>query len=374
MPPIARESCATLSVADFYRRYMLPNQPVLIDISALTALWRVRSEWTREQAAEAEEAAAEGEEQQAKKQRAATSAARQLDAAAVRAACGAEEVTVHNCAPAAGRVMGRLHTAKMSLDEYLRWWEAHCAARGGAAGAAAAANEARAAQLQRLSELSPTEPEAEAEAEAGLDDSLLYYLKDWNFVKDHESDVQLYTRPPYFAEDWLNDHEAEQSSDHRFVYLGPADTFTPLHKDVLNSFSWSVNITGRKRWWMLPPSSEAALMSTRTGTQLFDLRDLDTSDELAAEFPALPALLAEGGELMDFEQGVDEVLFVPSGWWHQVQNLEDTLSVNHNWLNACNVRWSWSYLQQQHARIVKEVPECDGDEETTQQLLEFKYE
>ena len=151
---------------------------------------------------------------------------------------------MHNCAPAAGRVMGRLHTAKMSLDEYLRWWEAHCAARGGAAGAAAAAaNEARAAQLQRLSELSPTEPEAEAEAEAVLDDSLLYYLKDWNFVKDHESDVQLYTRPPYFAEDWLNDHEAEQSSDHRFVYLGPADTFTPLHKDVLNSFSWSVSTT-----------------------------------------------------------------------------------------------------------------------------------
>ena len=71
------------------------------------------------------------------------------------------------------------------------------------------------------------------------------------------------------------------------------------------------------------------------------------------------------------------------GWWAgtplhhrspQVLNTADTISVNHNWLNACNVRWSWSYLQQQHARIVKEVPECDGDEETTQQLLEFKYE
>ena len=45
--PIARESCSTLSVADFYAKYMLPNQPVLIDISAMTALWRVRSEKKR---------------------------------------------------------------------------------------------------------------------------------------------------------------------------------------------------------------------------------------------------------------------------------------------------------------------------------------
>jgi hypothetical protein len=47
-PTIARESCNTLSVADFYAKYMLPNRPVLIDISALTALWRVRTEWTKD--------------------------------------------------------------------------------------------------------------------------------------------------------------------------------------------------------------------------------------------------------------------------------------------------------------------------------------
>lgn len=30
-------------------------------------------------------------------------------------------------------------------------------------------------------------------------------------------------------------------------------TWTPLHADVLRSYSWSTNVTGRKRWKLLPP-------------------------------------------------------------------------------------------------------------------------
>ena len=30
-------------------------------------------------------------------------------------------------------------------------------------------------------------------------------------------------------------------------------TWTPLHADVLRSYSWSTNITGRKHWKLLPP-------------------------------------------------------------------------------------------------------------------------
>jgi len=30
-------------------------------------------------------------------------------------------------------------------------------------------------------------------------------------------------------------------------------------------------------------------------------------------------------------------LFVPSGWWHQVENIGATISINHNWCNACNL-------------------------------------
>lgn len=33
-------------------------------------------------------------------------------------------------------------------------------------------------------------------------------------------------------------HDSIVNSDYRFVYLGPAGTKTPVHADVLNSFSW----------------------------------------------------------------------------------------------------------------------------------------
>ena len=30
-------------------------------------------------------------------------------------------------------------------------------------------------------------------------------------------------------------------------------------------------------------------------------------------------------------------MFVPSGWYHEVYNMQDTISINHNWLNCCNL-------------------------------------
>ena len=59
-----------------------------------------------------------------------------------------------------------------------------------------------------------------------------------------------------------------------------------ITKDVLNSFSWSVNLAGRKRWWMLPPEAEPGLFSSTTGEQCFDLREPP-----AEGFDALPPLL-----------------------------------------------------------------------------------
>jgi transcription termination factor Rho len=37
------------------------------------------------------------------------------------------------------------------------------------------------------------------------------------------------------------------TSDYRFVYLGPAGSWTGAHADVLRSYSWSANVCGKKR-------------------------------------------------------------------------------------------------------------------------------
>lgn len=51
------------------------------------------------------------------------------------------------------------------------------------------------------------------------------------------------------------------------------------------------------------------------------------------------------------------MVFVPSGWHHQVYNLDDTISINHNWVNGCNLANMWHFLQQELQAVQQEVRE-----------------
>ena len=44
-------------------------------------------------------------------------------------------------------------------------------------------------------------------------------------------------------------------------------TWTPLHADVLRSFSWSTNVAGRKRWRLLAPQ-HTHLLYDRFGREM----------------------------------------------------------------------------------------------------------
>uniref|UniRef100_A0A1I8ISJ6 Jumonji domain-containing protein 4 n=1 Tax=Macrostomum lignano TaxID=282301 RepID=A0A1I8ISJ6_9PLAT len=98
---------------------------------------------------------------------------------------------------------------------------------------------------------------------------------------------------------------------------------TPFHCDVFGSYSWSANIAGRKLWILLPPGQEKKLLCRNRLP--WDLGEC--SSETLSSLSGI-RLLQEPGD----------VLFVPSGWHHQVANLEACISINHNWFNACNAR------------------------------------
>lgn len=57
-------------------------------------------------------------------------------------------------------------------------------------------------------------------------------------------------------------------------------------------------------------------------------------------------------------QEAGETIFVPSGWHHTVMNLEDTLSINHNWLNGYNIHWAWALLQQEFKDAAAAIEDC----------------
>lgn len=75
-------------------------------------------------------------------------------------------------------------------------------------------------------------------------------------------------------------------------------------------------------------------------------------------------------------QNSGEAIFVPSGWYHQVLNLEDTISVNHNWVNGCNIKKMLTSMMKDLEVIRKEIEDCnsmEGFEEHCQVMLNASF-
>lgn len=97
------------------------------------------------------------------------------------------------------------------------------------------------------------------------------------------------------------------------LWIGPAGTHTPLHHD--GDDSMLCQVLGRKRLRLAPPESIALLDRSRGVYSHWDPR---TAEELAA-----------GPEpLLEVELAPGEALFVPAGWWHQVDALDPSISVS----------------------------------------------
>ena len=54
-------------------------------------------------------------------------------------------------------------------------------------------------------------------------------------------------------------------------------------------------------------------------------------------------------------QEAGDAIFVPSGWYHQVKNVKDTISINHNWFNGYNIREVWGFLRREYAAVEHEL-------------------
>ncbi|KAI0664786.1 Clavaminate synthase-like protein [Cubamyces menziesii] len=194
------------------------------------------------------------------------------------------------------------------------------------------------------------------------------YVKDWHLARtfleasaENASYDAFYTTPDIFRDDWMNAYySAHTEDDFRFVYVGAAGTFTPLHRDVYTSYSWSTNVCGRKRWWLFPPE-QTPLLFRKGGEEhletAFDVRDVDS-----AQYP----LFHQASPIV-IEQEAGETIFVPSGWYHQVENLTDCISINHNWCNSVN-------LPSLYGSMCAKVLEVERALEDVREMLEGNYQ
>ncbi|GAA5840442.1 hypothetical protein JCM11251_006561 [Rhodosporidiobolus azoricus] len=148
---------------------------------------------------------------------------------------------------------------------------------------------------------------------------------------------ELYTVPPCWLDDWMNEHEGDEregrrkGDDFRFVYAGGGETWTGLHRDVYCSYSISTNLYGRKRWYLFPPDLTPLLRPLIASAEREERPGGVNPDAWREEDKR--DWVRKGMLVVEQEQG--ETIFLPSGWYHSTHNLtHPTLSLNHNWLNA----------------------------------------
>ncbi|XP_045706462.1 2-oxoglutarate and iron-dependent oxygenase JMJD4 isoform X2 [Phyllostomus hastatus] len=146
------------------------------------------------------------------------------------------------------------------------------------------------------------------------------YLKDWHLCRDSSAEG-IFTLPVYFSSDWLNEYwDTLDVDDYRFIYMGPTGTWSPFHADIFRSFSWSVNICGRKKWFLFPPGQEEALRDCHGGLPY------DVTAPAFLESRPHPGL-NHCSPPLEVMQEAGEMVFVPSGWHHQVHNMQELRAV-----------------------------------------------
>ncbi|KAF9108703.1 JmjC domain-containing protein 4 [Mortierella sp. GBA35] len=192
------------------------------------------------------------------------------------------------------------------------------------------------------------------------------YLKDFHFVTTFPA-YGAYETPEIFCDDWMNEfwtRRSDMDDDYRFVYCGGDGTFTPFHADVYRSYSWSANICGMKKWTLFPPNQEH-LFQDQLHNTVYDIENVDP-----IQFPDF-----HKAKRLTIYQQTGHTLFVPSGWWHQVHNIGDTISINHNWCNGSNLDLLLESMTSDLKEVEREIDHLkemmDADEwiETCQKLL-----
>ncbi|GAB1607725.1 2-oxoglutarate and iron-dependent oxygenase JMJD4-like [Argonauta hians] len=335
-----------ISYQDFFLRYLIPNKPCVLAHNTLTQHWPSRTQWVDHSG--------------------------KPDFEFLNANFGKAKVPVAICNK---KLFDSQPKTEQSLREYLEYWQDYIC-------------QGYPPQAQCL------------------------YLKDWHFVRKFPN-YEAYQTPVYFCSDWLNEfwdtdgvggtsddggvggstgdddgvgsgstgdddgvgcgstgddggvggHSTVDDGvigfcgcdgikdDYRFVYMGPKGSWTPLHADVLHSYSWSANICGQKLWILFPPSEELCLQD-KYGNLAYDVTSADLQDPIL--YPDYHKL----SHRYRVVQNPGEIIFVPSGWHHQVWNTEDTISINHNWLNGCCIDLNWRFLKRTLEDVKAEISDC----------------
>jgi len=113
---------------------------------------------------------------------------------------------------------------------------------------------------------------------------------------------------------------AEDGRARGMFWIGPAGTFTPLHHDLTNNLL--VQLVGRKRVVLVD-----ALHLPRLYNDQHVFSEIEDLTDPALDLARYTKLAGLSAHEVVLEPG--QMLYIPLGWWHQVEALDFSVSLTH---------------------------------------------
>lgn len=138
------------------------------------------------------------------------------------------------------------------------------------------------------------------------------------------------------------------SPNFKWFLVGGEGSGLGVHTDPHNSSAWNACIVGSKRWCLMPPSAQAALVCMGSEEEVQFIppdQEYCAQEWFAVVYPKLRSLhisaqnkgIPEGIGLVEGVQRAGEIVVIPAGWWHLVLNLEPTVAFTENFVTAAQI-------------------------------------
>ncbi|QEU62592.1 hypothetical protein KDRO_F05220 [Kluyveromyces lactis] len=138
--------------------------------------------------------------------------------------------------------------------------------------------------------------------------------------------------------------------DHRWLIAGPARSGSTFHKDPNHTSAWNTGLSGMKLWVMLPPGENPpGVMTDKEEEEVTS--PVGIAEWIISGYYNDAVKLAQEGRCQICVTFPGECIYVPSGWWHSVINLTDSVALTENFVPEPIVPKVMNFFKNKPAQI-----------------------